>query len=281
MIKLVTGSGEDLPGVPALTFRFPGSGLINYLALPIGREAAPFLEMLARTIPSGADISEDLKSRLRELKRPVDILVFIASACPNCPHAVRAANMLALISKKIKTTIIDAEVFSEVAERFKIRSVPMTLLDGEFLFYQVVPAENLALKILSRDTDGYMEEAFLSQITTGNIELAVKRLLDHPKAEASFLSVWEKSTLSIRMGLLLVAEQALDQNPDILDSIVHRLIALLSTEDISFRGDTADLLGQIGHPEAKESLEALLQSDNPDIVEIVEEALKSLKTEKS
>ena len=55
------------------------------------------------------------------------------------------------------------------------------------------------------------------------------------------------------------------------------LINLLGAEDDALRGDTADLLGQIGHPGARKPLQALLHDPNPDIVEIAEEALEGLE----
>jgi HEAT repeat protein len=43
------------------------------------------------------------------------------------------------------------------------------------------------------------------------------------------------------------------------------------------RGDTADLLGQIGHPSAREALKSLLKDPNPDVAEIAKEALEALR----
>lgn len=73
-----------------------------------------------------------------------------------------------------------------------------------------------------------------------------------------------------------IAEQALAKHPGILNPIVHGLVCLLDTEDTPLKGDTADLLGQIEHPHAREPLKMLLQDANRDIVETAEEALKSI-----
>jgi len=50
---------------------------------------------------------------------------------------------------------------------------------------------------------------------------------------------------------VLAAEQTLDAKPEVLYPMVPDLIRLLEAEDASLRGDTADLLGQIGHPDAR------------------------------
>ncbi|MFH1755588.1 MAG: HEAT repeat domain-containing protein, partial [Candidatus Latescibacterota bacterium] len=65
----------------------------------------------------------------------------------------------------------------------------------------------------------------------------------------------------------------------VLHGIVDGLIAVLRSGDMALKGDTADLLGTIGHPHAAEPLQELLQSDNADIVEIAEEALQNLREE--
>ena len=82
--------------------------------------------------------------------------------------------------------------------------------------------------------------------------------------------------MSTRMGLFLAAEKALASAPRILNGIVLGLVEMLDTSDIAVKGDTADLLGQIGDPTAKLPLLELLQDNNPDIVEIAEEAIKNL-----
>ena len=76
---------------------------------------------------------------------------------------------------------------------------------------------------------------------------------------------------------MLAAELALEDNPAALDCIVPRLLPLLEGPDVTLRGDTADLLGRIGHPVAREPLQRLLADDNPDVAEIAQEALEALE----
>jgi hypothetical protein len=275
-ISLTQGSGSDVPAVPALTFQHAAGGPIRYLALPVGQEQAPFIEMLTAGIPGNLHVSDNVKSGIRGVKSPVDITVFITSSCPNCPNAVRAANQLAVLSEMVTVTIIDVEVFPHLGERYKVRSVPMIVIDDELLINQVIPIQELADKILSRGADSFSEAAFFSLVNTGNIDRAANRLLEGGQADY-FLSAWRKSSLSTRIALQMVATEAMEKDPAVLHGIVQELIVELNSKDDSLKGDTADLLGMIGHADAKEPLEALLQDDNPDIVEIAEDALDNLK----
>ena len=63
---------------------------------------------------------------------------------------------------------------------------------------------------------------------------------------------------------------------DGLDDLVASLVALLDHEDQALRGDTADLLGRIGHPAAKAPLMNLLDDQNQEIVEAAQDALDEL-----
>ena len=48
------------------------------------------------------------------------------------------------------------------------------------------------------------------------------------------------------------------------------------SEDPVLRGDTADLLGRIGHRAATDALRALLDDPNPHVAEIASEALEEI-----
>lgn len=267
------GRGEGIPAVPALSFSGEGRGTIHYLALPEDREIDPFCEMII------GEANGDLRTHLEALEEPIEILVFMATVCPHCPGAVRAANGLALASRRVTVFIVDAQQFPDLAERYKVSHVPATVVDGELFLNEVVPAERLADLLLDRGTDEYEKVLLQSQISSGQSVLASHRLLNSDRAAPAFLALWRKSTLTMRMGLLLAAQDALDEDPHALDGIVPGLIELLDPAgegDDAVRGDTTDLLGQIGHPDARESIEAMLDDANPEIVEIAEEALENI-----
>ncbi len=76
------------------------------------------------------------------------------------------------------------------------------------------------------------------------------------------------------MGLLL--------DPDGLDALVPHLVAGLEGDgplagDDSRKGDTADLLGRIGHPDVRPALERLAADPNEEVAEAAEAALTDLE----
>jgi HEAT repeat protein len=76
---------------------------------------------------------------------------------------------------------------------------------------------------------------------------------------------------------MMAAEEALEADREALDGLAPRLVPILSTEHAALRGDTADLIGRIGHPVATNALRTLLDDPNPDVAEIASEALEQVR----
>ena len=266
-IKIRQGDAKGPPTAPALTLSYRGRSNIHYLAVPEGPEAPPFVEALIDLPKGAAGYDPEWIRSLSALKLPAQLWVFIAGACLHCPQAVRAANRIAITSPQVTTVIIDAQQFPDLADRYQAKSVPMTIFDGQLSIVGVIPPARLVEKILNRDE----KEIFLSLVEAGRFDDAAE------KASEGFAAAWKQSATQLRMGLMMVAEKVLENDPHGLDSLVPDLLPATKAADAALRGDTADLLGQIGHPSAKEALESLLKDPNPDVIEIAEEALESIK----
>jgi hypothetical protein len=268
------GDGLGLPALPAYQLRVGERTNIRYLALPEGRESAPFIDALVG-LASGQRLAGHWVESIRSLARPVDLRVFIAAACSHCPQAVRAALQLAMVSERVMVTVIDAQFFEELAGRYRVKSVPMTIIDGQDSFVGVISAPELARRVVSRDGAEGQARALGAMIEAGRFEDAADLLVAGSGLDW-FLRAWEASTTQVRVSLLLTVEQALGRNPASLDGLVTGLLPLLSSPDAALRGDTADLLGQIGHLDAAGPLKALLTDPNPDVAEIAEESIDAI-----
>ena len=105
---------------------------------------------------------------------------------------------------------------------------------------------------------------------------AAKALCEGDEGE-QFLFAWRKSVTFERVGLMLVIEEALEGDCAALEGLVGGLIKVLQAPDATLRGDTADLLGQIGNPAAVPALKELLNDPNPDVADVAAEALEELE----
>jgi hypothetical protein len=271
-VTIERGDGAGLAALPCLTIAHRGLGEIRYQAAPSGPEAPPFAEAVLGPTRDG---SESWSERLSALKRPAELLVFVGASCPHCPGAARSANRIALATPLVTVSIADVQLHPELAERFNVRAVPLTVLDGDLAVTGVVPPAELVDKILSRDDDSHAREVLLSLVEQGRFDEVAGHMRTAPGA-THFSSLWKGSGTSLRLGLMMAVEEALEADRSALDGLVANMLPILHAEDAALRGDTADLLGKIGHRDAADALKPLLEDPNPDVAEIAAEALEEI-----
>jgi hypothetical protein len=218
---------------------------------------------------------------LEKLTKDAELLLFIARGCPACPHQVRSVATLALASPRISVEIVNAQEEPELADQYQVSAVPTTVVNDELIMVGVIPAGELAWRVLEAEGPDAEKVVFGALVESGKHADAAVRLSDGRASEV-FLELWSRSTLESRMGLFLVVEGALGLDPSSLDDLVPRLIDGLDgdgpmSQDPTRVGDTADLLGQIGHPDARSILERLSQDSNPEVAEAASDALAELR----
>jgi len=259
---------------PSITLCGEHGPNIHYLAVPEGRELEVFLDAV-RSLLIGATPDEASVVQLGKLDPPAEILVFMASACPNCPHVVSDAVRLALGSSMVRVLIIDVQQYESLSSEFGVRSVPLTVFDRSLSITGMIKVQDMVQKILSRGSVQYETETMDSAMHQGRFDHAAD-LVFRINGPDILVSLWKDSTTSRRMGIMLTVQKVLARDPKALDGTVPDLVALLGIGDASIRGDTADLLGQIGHADAVDALKALSDDPNPDVAEIAQEAIEEI-----
>ncbi|MFH1132798.1 MAG: HEAT repeat domain-containing protein [Pseudomonadota bacterium] len=243
-------------------------GNVSYLAVPKGPELEPFLDLLVL-------LSRASKEKLYEDEiAPAKIEVLIASACPNCPKVVTECARVACEHPKVHLSIIDVHYFADLAG--SCRSVPTVVIDGARTIVGPVSSVELVDFLKDRSSGDYVLKSLVSMTETGRLAEAVPLLTSEP-GMAALATLMEKGSMQDRMGLMLVADKALQENPHSLDRTLPYLLTILSAKDANVRGDVADLLGQIGAPGARDALSKLLSDENPDVREIAQESLDMLR----
>jgi hypothetical protein len=238
----------------------------------------PILDFEALEAMTNPEEVRALEGPLEKLEKDTDILLFISTGCPNCPHQIRSVATLTLASPRIAVEIVDANQEPEFAAQYGIRSVPTTIVDDELIMVGVISASELALRILAQQGPDGDKVIYASLVESGRFKDAAAHLWDGTAIE-TFGELWSKSTLEKRVNLFMVADEALKVDPECMDPLVPTLITGLNGEgplsqDEARRGDTADLLGQIAHPDARPVLEALTKDANAEVAEAAEEALE-------
>ncbi len=243
---------------------------VRYHAVPEGPEEGPFVELLVALAGSGAALPGEATAL-----PPTELEVFIASGCPNCPTAVRAALTLAATSPGLSVAVIDVAEFPERAGDVGVRSVPMIVASGGLTVVGAISAAELAARLRESRGPGGDTVVLESHLEAGRFA-AAGGLLAAGRGHEAFLERWRAGGLERRIGLALAADEALEQRSGALDALVPGLLPLLGPGDAARRGDTADLLGRIGHPAARDALEALRADPDEDVAEAAAEALLGL-----
>lgn len=236
---------------------------VRYLALPLGAELAPFLDLLLQLDRSAPRGTEPPRARL---------LLLTAPACPVCPAAVSVCNQLAALSPWLELTIVDAQQFPELAAG--CRSVPTLIIDRRRALIGPISLDELHALLARGDQPDRLQADLASLVQAGRLADA-GRLLHEPEGGAAFAALFAAAPLPERVGLLLLAEEVLAEEPTLLDSALPHLVRVQGSSDPSRRGDLADLLGRIGSPAARRALQAMLEDEHPEVRAAAREALAS------
>lgn len=254
---------------------------ICYRAVPLDQEFLPFLEVLQALaspspalVPLASTASPDAEALDPAHLDPAQLDLLIAPTCPNCPRVVTACAAMAARWPQLRLTIIDVQYFAGLAG--KVRSVPTVVIDQARMIVGTLSQSELLRLLQERGSAQYAQQALASLLEGGRIQQAIP-WLEKETGQEALARLMTQSSMQVRMGLLLLAEQALSARPHCLDSAVPLLLPLLESEDIPLRGDTADLLGKIGAPGARAGLTRLLQDPDPDVREVAADSLTLLR----
>lgn len=107
---------------------------IKFNGIPAGHEINSLINSINEVSGSTQDLSDSAMERLNKITNPIDIKVFVTLSCPHCPGAVSKAHKLALENNNISASMIEAQTFGELSERFNVSSVPKIVINDKYEF---------------------------------------------------------------------------------------------------------------------------------------------------
>lgn len=130
---------EELTLCPSIRIKSDRSGFINFYGVPAGHEFISLVEAIKDMGSDNLSLPEDVIKRLKEIKEPIDIKVFISHGCPYCPGAVRNAHQFSLVNENIKGSMVDANHFRELSIKHGVSSVPHIIVNDKDGFVGNMP----------------------------------------------------------------------------------------------------------------------------------------------
>lgn len=117
---------------------------IRFFGIPTGYEFATLIADILMVSRGDAGLRRRTLDLLSHLRDPLRIQVFVTPTCPYCPPAVHLAHQLAFASPHVTAEMIDASEFPEDADRYEVRAVPLTVVNGSIRIEGAVEEADLA-----------------------------------------------------------------------------------------------------------------------------------------
>ena len=250
---------------------------LRYLALPSGRELPPFLQSLVYYSHGETALKSRSLSALEGFITPTKVEVMMSPACPHCPVVVGLVNQLALTSIYLEVSIVDVNLFPDYAQQYGIKAVPTVVIDGQDRLVGDISEEILIDNLTNRDPASFHPETFKKIIKEGDAERLAGMMVAESNLYSGALELLSDPDWSVRMGMMVVLEEVAERSPDLVRSGYPYLLKLLDHEDRNQRGDAAYLLGLIGDASVLETLEMLLNDEDPEVAEVCQEAVEQIK----
>jgi glutaredoxin-like protein len=112
---------------------------IRFLGVPAGYE---FISLVQAALVAGGrppQLSEESRTRLSAVDRPVTMYVFTTPTCPHCPRAVSLAHEMAAASPQVTAYAVEATEFPDLARRYRVTGVPKTVVDEQVEILGALP----------------------------------------------------------------------------------------------------------------------------------------------
>ena len=121
--------------VPALAIIGEKDYGIRYYGYPRGNELINFLDDIIYVSKGENTLKPEAAMKLARFTKPTQLKIFISRNCLFSLPLVRLAIKLAISNNAIEADIIHTDEFLELAEKYKVRGTPMTIINGDKSFY--------------------------------------------------------------------------------------------------------------------------------------------------
>jgi glutaredoxin-like protein len=105
---------------------------VKFNGIPAGHEINSFITALLEMSGTEIQFQDTILSRIKALKKPANIKVFVTLSCPHCPGAVQNAHRLAMLNSNIEGEMVEAQTFFELSEKFNVSGVPKIVINDQF-----------------------------------------------------------------------------------------------------------------------------------------------------
>lgn len=120
---------QGIPRIPAIVMGPESGGRARFYGLPLGYELPVFIESLKSVSRGATRLSVNTRKQLRRVNRPVRLQVFVTPGSEVSAGMALLAHAMAVECAHVTADVIEAEEFPDLARRYGVRQVPLTVIN--------------------------------------------------------------------------------------------------------------------------------------------------------
>ena len=134
--------------IPATLISRNGESNLKFYGIPMGYEFATIVEDLITVSRGVSPLSLETRKKLKRIKDPVHIQVFVTPTCGYCPQLARMAHAMAMDNPNVTADVIEVQEFPNLARKYMVSGVPKTVINNKVQFVGAVPEATFIGKVL-------------------------------------------------------------------------------------------------------------------------------------
>lgn len=107
---------------------------VAFHGTPGGQEINSFVRALYNSAGPGQPLDDKTEKKIKSLKKKNNIKVCISLSCHHCPGVVTACQRIAILNPNVEAEMVDARLYDDLVEKYKISRVPAILINDSALY---------------------------------------------------------------------------------------------------------------------------------------------------
>ena len=138
----------EVSRIPAIELGPETGKSLRYYGLPLGYQLPVLIESVKALSRGNTRLSVNARKQLRRINRPVHLQVFVTPNSETSAGMALLAHSMAVENNNVRADVIEAEEFPDLARRYGLRQVPLTIINEITSVAGMVSESELLEKVL-------------------------------------------------------------------------------------------------------------------------------------
>jgi glutaredoxin-like protein len=146
---------DEVSRIPAVVIGADSGKWVRFYGLPLGYELPILVESIKALSRGNTRLSVNSRKQLRRVDKPVHLQVFVTPGSETSAGMALLALSMAVESANVHTDVIEVEEFPDMARRYGVRQVPLTVINEFTSVSGMVSEAELLEKVLIVGLDSH------------------------------------------------------------------------------------------------------------------------------